>query len=98
VNNTNQSSFSKEIITISAVTGASEIGFCRSGGDTLWTATIELVAWCDLKQNGSIKREKVRLEWMVSDENMELKSELLDKNQIVKLQVRVSEGSKKRCY
>jgi hypothetical protein len=62
----------------------------------LWTATIELVAWCDLKQNGSIKREKVRLEWMVSDENMELKSELLDKNQIVKLQVRVSEGSKKK--
>lgn len=85
--------FSADVIEIATVTGASEVGAGRAGKDIMWTASIKLIAWKNLKKNEPAITEEVRLEWLVADEEWEKSKDILKKNTIVKLLVRRAEKS-----
>nr|MDH3176232.1 hypothetical protein [Bacillus pumilus] len=50
--------FSEEIDHIIAVTGPSGVGAGKAGQESLWTASIPLIAW---KEKDLIKTENIRL-------------------------------------
>ncbi|MFO1442407.1 DUF2262 domain-containing protein [Bacillus sp. Bva_UNVM-123] len=85
--------FTENVIEIAAVTGASGTGAGRAGGDIMWNASIDLIAWRNLHNNEPIIIEEMRLEWLVDDKEWEKSRELLQKNTVVRLQVRKSENS-----
>ncbi|WP_028551586.1 DUF2262 domain-containing protein [Paenibacillus sp. UNC451MF] len=85
--------FSDNIIEVAAVTGASGIGAGRAGGNIMWNASINLIAWNDLSTNEPVKKEELRLEWLVDDEEWQKTKHIMEKNTIVRLQVRRSEKS-----
>ncbi|MCM2990466.1 DUF2262 domain-containing protein [Bacillus safensis] len=87
--NTFEERFSEDIITIIAVTGPSGVGAGKAGQQSLWTASIPLIAW---KENGHITNENVRLCWLTDDEGLREKQAQLHKESIVTIQVRKSEG------
>ena len=76
-----------EINTILAVTGGLGTSASQIGEDSMMTASIDLVAWRTYTPNSSIQKEEVRLEWLVEENEVEAAIELLEANQIVKLQV-----------
>lgn len=84
--------FTEEIIEIAAVTGASGIGAGRAGGAKLWNASIPLIAWKNVLSNET-KIEELRLEWKVNDEEWEKSKDILKKNTVVRLLVRMAEKS-----
>jgi hypothetical protein len=84
--------FSDEVIEIVAVTGPSGVGGGKAGGDTLWRASIDLVAWREIDSSDVIQEEK-RLEWLADDQQLDESREWLDKDSIVKLAVRRGENS-----
>ena len=88
-----ESRFAENIIEVAAVTGASGISAGRAGGDMLWTASIHLIAWKNLSNSEPLRKEKVRLEWLVSDEEWEKSKGILQEDTVVKLQVRRAEKS-----
>ncbi|RSD28456.1 DUF2262 domain-containing protein [Mesobacillus subterraneus] len=87
-----ENAFPKNVVEIAAVTGASGVAASKIGEETMWTASIDLIAWKNLK-NDSVVKEHVRLQWLVDDNNLEESSERLAENSIVKLQVRKAEES-----
>ncbi|MGE1195877.1 DUF2262 domain-containing protein [Priestia megaterium] len=80
--------FSEEVIDIAAVTGSVGIGAGMSHGETLWTASIDLIAWKSLDENKAVKKEEVPLRWLVNEEEVEKAMDLLQSNTVIKLQVR----------
>lgn len=62
--------FSAEVLEIAAVTGASEVGAGKAGKDRMWTASIKLISWENLEKNEPAITEEVRLEWLVTDEEL----------------------------
>lgn len=86
--------FSDDVIEIVAVTGPSGVGGGKAGGDTLWRASIGLVAWRELtSSNQEVIQEEKRLEWLADDEQLKASREWLDKDRIVKLAVRRGENT-----
>ena len=86
--------FSEDIIEIVAVTGPSGVGGGKAGGDTLWRASIGLVAWRELtSSNHAVIQEEKRLEWLADDQGLKEAREWLNKDCIVKLAVRRGENS-----
>lgn len=85
--------FTENVIEIAAVTGTSGIGAGKVGGDSMWTASIDLIAWKSLEANALINREELRLEWLVADEEWEKSRDILNENTIVRLKVRKGENS-----
>lgn len=59
--------FSEEVIDIMAVTGPSGVGAGKAGKETLWTASIPLIAW---KEKDRIITEKVRLCWLTDEKGL----------------------------
>ncbi|MDZ4479287.1 hypothetical protein ORM29_14515 [Bacillus cereus] len=59
--------FSENVIEIAAVTGALGIGASKGGDNILWTTSIDLIAWKDLHNNETIRKEDIRLAWLVDD-------------------------------
>lgn len=88
-----ESRFAENVIEVAAVTGALGIGASRGGGNSLWNASINLIAWKNLHNDQTVIKEGIRLEWLVSDQEWEKAKELLTANTVVKLQVRQAEGS-----
>lgn len=88
-----QSRFSEEVIEIAAVTGALGTSAGRAGNDELWTASIELIAWKILHNNEPVKREEIRIQWLVDDKEWQETRNMIDAYTIVKLQVRRGESS-----
>ncbi|WP_313800360.1 DUF2262 domain-containing protein [Cytobacillus sp.] len=84
--------FIEEVIEIAAVTGASGIGAGRAGGAKLWNASIPLIAWKNVLSNET-KLEELRLEWQVNDEEWEQSKNILKKDTVVRLLVRMAENS-----
>lgn len=84
--------FTEDVIEIAAVTGASGIGAGRAGGAKLWNASIPLIAWKNVLSNET-KIEELRLEWQVNDEEWEQSKDILKKNTVVRLLVRIAENS-----
>ncbi|WMT28425.1 DUF2262 domain-containing protein [Bacillus aerius] len=80
--------FSEEVIDIMAVTGPSGVGAGKAGKETLWTASIPLIAW---KEKDRIITEKVRLCWLTDEKGLREKQAQLHKESIVTLQVRKGE-------
>ncbi|MGE8205419.1 DUF2262 domain-containing protein [Heyndrickxia sp. NPDC080065] len=85
--------FTDDVIEVAAVTGASGIGAGKAGGDILWNASIDLIAWKNLHNNEPIKNEELRLEWLVSDEELEKSRDILKSHSVVRLLVRRAENS-----
>lgn len=85
-----ESKFTSDVIEIAAVTGALGVGAGKAGKDIMWTASIELIAWKSLSSNEPVKIEKVRLQWLVDDEEWKKSKDLLEKITVVRLQVRIS--------
>ncbi|KNH20466.1 membrane protein [Priestia megaterium] len=85
--------FSEEVIDIAAVTGSVGIGAGMSSGETLWTASIDLIAWKSLEGNESVNKEEIQLRWLVDEEEVEKAMNLLQSNTVVKLQVRTGTDS-----
>lgn len=83
--------FKSEVFEVAAVTGASEASAGKAGKEIMWTASIDLIAWKDLSNYGSLKKEELRLQWLVDDEEWKKERDVLQKNTVVKLQVRKSE-------
>ncbi|WP_458110202.1 DUF2262 domain-containing protein [Bacillus zhangzhouensis] len=81
--------FSAEIVDIIAVTGPTGVGAGKAGKESLWTASIPLIAW---KEKGHITTEKVRLCWLTDEEGLREKQAQLHKESIVTLQVRKGAG------
>lgn len=77
--------FSEELVDMIAVTGPSGVGAGKAGKESLWTASIPLIAW---KEKGRITTEKVRLCWLTDEEGLREKQAQLHKESIVTLQVR----------
>lgn len=84
--------FTDDVIEIVAVTGPSGVGGGKAGGDKLWRASIDLVAWRESASSDVIQEEK-RLEWLADDQQLEASREWLDKDSIVKLAVRRGDNS-----
>lgn len=87
------SRFSEEVMEIAAVTGASGIGAGRANGNTLWHASIPLIAWMDVTNQEVIHQEELRLEWLVDDEGWKAAKDLLSSNSLVHLLVHKGEHS-----
>ena len=87
------SRFSEEVLEIVAVTGASGIGAGRANGNSLWHASIPLIAWMDVTNPEVIHQEELRLEWLVDDEGWKAAKELLSSNSLVHLLVQQGEHS-----
>lgn len=86
--------FNDEVIEIVAVTGPSGVGGGKAGGDTLWRASITLIAWRELSSsNHNVIQEEKRLEWLADDKQLDESREWLDKDSVVKLAVRRGENS-----
>lgn len=85
-----ESRFTDYDIQIAAVTGALGVGAGRAGKDIMWTASIELIAWKNLNSGEPVKIEEIRLQWLVDDEEWKKSRDTLEKNTVVKLQVRIS--------
>ncbi|MFS3912648.1 DUF2262 domain-containing protein [Bacillus australimaris] len=81
--------FSEDIVSIIAVTGPSGVGAGKAGQQSLWTASIPLIAW---KENGHITTETIRLCWLTDEEGLREKQAQLHKESIVSLQVRKGES------
>ncbi|MEH2998540.1 DUF7021 domain-containing protein [Bacillus pumilus] len=81
--------FSEEIDHIIAVTGPSGVGAGKTGQESLWTASIPLIAW---KEKDLITTENIRLCWLTDEEGLREKQAQLHKESIVTLQVRKGEG------
>ena len=77
--------FSEDVIDIAAVTGSVGIGAGMSSEETLWTASIDLIAWKSLDENEAIKKEEIQLRWLVDEEEVEKAMNLLQSNTVVKL-------------
>lgn len=88
-----QSRFTDNVIEIAAVTGMLGVGAGKAGKDIMWTASIELIAWRSLSSNESVNIKEVRLQWLVDDEEWRKSKDILEKNTVVRLQVRMSENS-----
>ncbi|OZI12968.1 hypothetical protein CEW92_03715 [Bacillaceae bacterium SAS-127] len=88
-----QSRFTENAIEVAAVTGALGIGASRGGDNSLWNASINLIAWKNLHKDQTVIKEEIRLEWLVSDQEWGKTKELLTANTVVKLQVRKAESS-----
>ena len=85
--------FSEDVIDIAAVTGSVGIGAGMSSEETLWTASIDLIAWKSLDENEAVKKEEIQLRWLVDEEEVEKAMNLLQSNTVVKLQVRTGTDS-----
>ncbi|MBY0004124.1 hypothetical protein C1N83_03880 [Priestia aryabhattai] len=85
--------FSEDVIDIAAVTGSVGIGAGMSSEETLWTASIDLIAWKSLEENEVVKKEEIQLRWLVDEEEVEKAMNLLQSNTVVKLQVRTGTDS-----
>lgn len=85
--------FTKEIIEVAAVTGASGVGAGRAGDAILWGASIPLIAWKDLCSDELIIEEKLRLEWLANDAELKQSREILQENTVVRLLVRRAENA-----
>lgn len=85
--------FTDNIIEIAAVTGALGVGAGRAGKDIMWNASINLIAWKNLSSNEPVKIEEIRLECLVDDEELKRLRDILEKNTVVRLQVRMAEKS-----
>ncbi|MGX9292163.1 DUF7021 domain-containing protein [Bacillus sp. A015] len=81
--------FSEELVDMIAVTGPSGVGAGKAGKESLWTASIPLIAW---KEKGRITTEKVRLCWLTDEEGLREKQAQLHKESIITLQVRKGTG------
>ncbi|MGE6260077.1 DUF2262 domain-containing protein [Heyndrickxia sporothermodurans] len=88
-----ESRFAENIIEVAAVTGASGIGAGKAGGDKLWNASIDLIAWKNLHNIEPIIKEELRLEWLVTDEEWKKSRDILKENEIARLLVRRAENS-----
>ncbi|MCX7747473.1 MAG: DUF2262 domain-containing protein [Clostridia bacterium] len=88
-----QNRFTNDIIEVAAVTGASGVAAGKAGGDILWNASIDLIAWKSLHDNECVVKEELRLEWLVDDEEWKKSKDILQKNSVVRLQVRRGEKS-----
>lgn len=86
-----ESRFTDNVIEVAAVTGASGVSAGKAGGDILWNASIDLIAWKSLHSNEPVKNEGLRLEWLSDDAELKKSRDLLHKNKIVRLQVRKAE-------
>ncbi|MBS4192440.1 DUF2262 domain-containing protein [Bacillus sp. FJAT-49705] len=85
--------FTENVIEVAAVTGALGIGAGRAGGDIMWNASINLIAWKNMHSNEPVIKEELRLEWLVDDKEWEQSRDILRMNTVVKLQVRRAEKS-----
>ncbi|WP_338131413.1 DUF7021 domain-containing protein [Priestia aryabhattai] len=56
-----------------------------SSEETLWTASIDLIAWKSLDENEAVKKEEIQLRWLVDEEEVEKVMNLLQSNTVVKL-------------
>lgn len=85
-----ENKFSKNIVEVAAVTGASGVSAGKSGEDTMWTASIDLIAWKELNNNDSVIKKEVRMQWLVTDHELQKSRERIAENSILRLQVRKS--------
>lgn len=88
-----ESRFTDNIIEVVAVTGASGVGASKAGRDIMWNASINLIAWKNLCSNEYVVKKEFRLEWLANDEEWEKSRDILKKNTVVRLQVRMGEKS-----
>lgn len=88
-----ESQFSKNIVEIAAVTDAAGVSASKIGEDMMWTASIDLIAWKEFNNNNSVFKKEVRLQWLVTDEELEESRERIAENSILKLEVRKSTES-----
>lgn len=88
-----ESRFVENVFEVSAVTGALGVSAGRAGGNSLWTASIPLIAWRNSSPNEPIIRKELQLEWLVDDKEWEQSRDILKHNTVVRLQVRKGENS-----
>lgn len=84
--------FPEELIEIIALTGHSGVSGSKFGERSLWTASIDLLAWKDLRNGQHAVKKEISLDWLVTDEELEESRGLLKAHKIVKLQVRKAEN------
>ncbi|MEC2076139.1 DUF2262 domain-containing protein [Metabacillus fastidiosus] len=85
--------FPEDVIEVAAVTGPSGVSAGRPGGDVMWNASIDIIAWKELYSNEPAVKEEFELEWLVADEELEKSQSILEEDTIVRLQVRKAEHS-----
>lgn len=89
--------YSKEKIEILAVIGASGIGAGKIPQESLWTASIGIIAWKENICGSSLNEEKILLRFKATDEFLsEIRSKIL-KNSISRLVVRKNDTSFMLC-
>lgn len=85
--------YSDNIVEIAAITGPLGASASRAGDHELWTASIDLIAWKVLGTDEEAKIEEKRVRWLVDEEQWKKSKNILERNSIVRLLVRVGEYS-----
>lgn len=86
-----ENKLSEKVVGIAAVTGFTGIGAGRAERDIMWNASINLIAWKDLSKSEPAIKKELRLEWLIEDGEWENSKNILEKNSIVRLLVRMGE-------
>lgn len=90
--------FSREVIEIDAVTGASGFGAGKGGKDILWGASIDLIAWKLHGSNNEVIDEKYSLESLVDDDGLKKLRGIIGKESIIRVKVSKSSDESKNYF
>ncbi|WPC39563.1 DUF2262 domain-containing protein [Clostridium sp. JS66] len=85
--------FSEEIFEVAAVTASLGVGAGKAGGEELWEASIDLIAWKDLNSSEPLVKKEVRLAWLTDDKGLKEWQKTIKESSIIKLKLRKGEKS-----
>lgn len=85
--------FSEELFEVAAVTASLGVGAGKAGGEELWRASINLVAWKDLNSSEPVVKEEVNLAWLTDDEGLKEWQKTIRESSVIKLKLRKGERS-----
>ena len=85
--------FSEKIFEVAAVTASLGVGAGKAGGEKLWRASINLIAWKDLNSSEPVVKEEVNLAWITDDEGLKEWQKTIKESSVIKLKLRKGEKS-----
>ncbi|NMM62454.1 DUF2262 domain-containing protein [Clostridium sp. P21] len=85
--------FSEEIFEVAAVTASLGVGAGKAGGEELWRASIDLIAWKDLNSSEPVVKEEVSLDWITDDKGLKEWQKTIKESSIIKIKLRKGERS-----
>ena len=89
--------FAEEIFEVTAVTASLGVGAGKAGGEELWRASLNLIAWKDLNSGEPVVKEEVNLAWLTDDEGLKEWQKKIKESSVIKLKLRKGERYLGHC-